>query len=123
MGYDAVVVGSGVRGGKWHPVASSWIALHAAKLTMRPIAFFTVCLMPVAHPSRASEARGYSLPVTATTGVRPIDIGVFAGAYDPNQRVFKDRALARLWGAKVGDFRDWAAVDAWATRVAPQLGT
>lgn len=123
IGYDAVVIGSGIKGGKWHPAAASWIADNAAKLVNRPTAFFTVCLMPVVHPSRASEARGYTLPLAAATGVRPVDIGVFAGAFDPDQHAFKDRASARMLGAKAGDFRDWHAIDAWATRLAPQLAT
>lgn len=122
-GYDAVVVGGAVKDGAWHPVAAAWTAEQASRLWSKPTAFFTVCLTPMVHPERAAEACGYTLPVTAATGVQPVDIGVFAGAYEPNRQSFKTRALMRMWGGKAGDFRDWPAIDAWATDLAGLLGT
>jgi len=120
-GYDAVVVGSAVRSGAWHPVVMSWIASHAGKLSVKPTALFTVCLTPAAHPGRLSQARGYTLPVTMATGSQPVGVGLFAGTYNPDQHAFKERTVASLWGAKRGDYRDWPAIEAWATQVAPRL--
>ena len=54
---------------------------------------------------------------------------VFFGAYDPDappvgvgERFVRHMPAAR--GAMpAGDFRDWPAIDAWAARIAAELGT
>lgn len=119
--YDAIVVGSGVHGGMWHPNVQEWVAKHARTLKTKPTAFFSVCLTPVSHPRKAAEARGYTLPLSAETGVTPVDIGVFAGAFEPKRHSIGTRMMAKAWGAKPGDFRDWPAVDDWTLGVTQQL--
>jgi menaquinone-dependent protoporphyrinogen oxidase len=119
--YDGVVVGSGVHGGVWHPKVRQWVADRARALKGKPTAFFSVCLTPVSHPLKVAEARGYTLPLSSETGVRPFDVGVFAGAFDPKNHSLGTRMLAKAWGAKAGDFRDWAAVDEWTSGIMLQL--
>ena len=43
-GYDAVLVGSGVRASNWHKPAKEWVAANADALKAVPVAFFTACL-------------------------------------------------------------------------------
>lgn len=119
--YDAVVVGSGVRNGQWHPSAQDWVRLHADVLRDTPVAFFTVGLMVTMDPSRAEEVRRYTAPLVEATGVEPVDVGVFAGWYHPEKFRLADRIRARMKHLPVGDFRDLAAVDRWAAAVAPLL--
>jgi menaquinone-dependent protoporphyrinogen oxidase len=119
--YDTVIVGSGVRAGAWHPTTIDWIKRHAIALRTKPIAVFSVCLTPVCHPERHSEALGYAMPLTLDLGLRPVASGVFAGVYDPFKVDFRDRVRARLWGAKAGDFTDPGAIEDWAAQVAARL--
>src|SRR5690606_22522173 len=43
-GYQAVVVGSGVRAGHWLPAAVHFVEEHQEALRQMPVAFFTVCM-------------------------------------------------------------------------------
>ena len=59
--------------------------------------------------------------------VRARDAQVFFGAYDPHARPASvgERLFGLLPAAKAalpaGDFRDWAAIDAWAVQIAAAL--
>jgi menaquinone-dependent protoporphyrinogen oxidase len=119
--YDAVVAGSGVRAGSWHPRAKKWVARHAAALKRKPLAFFTVGIALAHGPEKAEEMRQYTEPLLAGTGLEPVDLGLFAGWYEPEKFSFLERKIMQLAKAPEGDHRDWAAIEAWAARVAPQL--
>jgi menaquinone-dependent protoporphyrinogen oxidase len=119
--YDAVVVGSGVRAGQWHAAAKSWVEANAAALKSKPVAFFTCCLT-AREPDKQAEVRAYTDPVIAATGIQPIDIGLFAGWFESKEFGFAERSILKLMKTPEGDFRDWAAIDAWTDAVAPELG-
>jgi len=120
-GYDAVLVGSGVRAGGWHKPAKEWVAANADALKAIPVAFFTVCLT-MADAEKADEARVYTDALIAETGVQPVDVGLFAGWNEPNEFPFVERTILKLMKAPTGDFRDWDAIDVWTTEVAGKLG-
>jgi len=119
--YDAVVVGSAIRSGQWHPSVKDWLCKYAPRLQGTPVAFFSVCLTPAVHPLKSAEALGYAVPLTLEVGIRPVSARAFSGVYEPAKLSFSERTRARLWGAKAGDFRDLAAVDSWALGLAPKL--
>ena len=48
--YDAVVVGTAIRAGQWHPSMKGWLSRHAPRLKNTPVAYFSVCLTPAVHP-------------------------------------------------------------------------
>ena len=121
-GYDAVVVGSGVRAGNWHGPVKSWISANAAELKEMPVAFFTACLTTATDPSKRDEVRAYTDPVIAETGVEPVDIGLFAGWNEPKRFSFIERTILKMMKAPEGDFRDFAAIGAWTAETAPKLG-
>jgi len=120
-GYDAVLVGSGVRAGSWHKAAKEWVATNADALKAIPVAFFTVCLT-MADAEKAPEVRVYTDALIAETGVQPVDVGLFAGWNEPKEFPFVERTILKLMKAPTGDFRDWDAIDAWTTEVAGKLG-
>jgi len=119
-GYDAVVVGSGVRAGQWHQPVKSWVEANAASLKTMPVAFFTCGLM-ITEESKAEEVSGYTDALLAATGIEPVDIALFAGWNEPKSFGFAERTIMKLMKAPQGDFRDWDAIDAWAEKVAPSL--
>jgi menaquinone-dependent protoporphyrinogen oxidase len=120
-GYDAVVAGSGVRAGSWHSRAKKWVARNATALKGKPLAFFTVGIALAAGPENAEEMRTYTDPLLAKTGVEPVDIGLFAGWYEPRRFNFIERQIMKMKKAPEGDFRDWDAIEVWAANVAPKL--
>lgn len=119
--YDAVVVGSGVRVGSWHGRVKEWVAANAAVLKNKPVAFFTACLTMAQTPEKADEVRAYTDPLIAETGVAPVEVGLFAGMNEPKRFSLPERLILKAMKAPQGDFRDWAAVEAWAQSVAPKL--
>ncbi|MBI5445033.1 MAG: hypothetical protein HY900_27960 [Deltaproteobacteria bacterium] len=108
-----VVVGSGVRVGKWHEPVRSWVADHAVLLRVMPVSFYTVGLR-IRNPANADEVRGYTDELIRETGVRPISLGLFAGWNFPERFSFIERMLLKALKVPTGDFRDWKAIEAWA---------
>lgn len=121
-GYDAVFVGSGVRGGNWHAPVKEWVTGNAAALKGAKVAFFTACLTLASDPSKSAEVRAYTDPLIAESGVTPSDVGMFAGWNEPKHFSFIERTIMKLMKAPEGDFRDWAAIEAWAGKTADAMG-
>lgn len=122
-GFDAIVVGSGVRAGTWHPAAREWVGANADVLKKLPVAFFTCGLVITQGHDKESEVRAYTDALIAETGIEPISIGVFAGWNEPKEFSFLERSVMKLMKAPQGDFRDPAEIAEWAEGIAPRLGT
>lgn len=120
-GYDAVVVGSGVRIGSWHKRAKEWVAANDRPLKGKPVAFFTVC-MTMTEEGKEDEVRAYTDALTKESGVEPVDVGLFAGWFVPKKFSWLERTIMSKMGAPEGDHRDFAAAEAWAAKTAGQLG-
>lgn len=120
--YDAVIVGSGVRAGNWHGAVRTWVTAQAEALKARPTAFFTACLTMHSNPEKANEVRAYTVPLIAETGVRPVDVGLFAGMNLPKTFSLPERLVMKAMKAPEGDFRDLDAAAEWGTAIAPTLG-
>jgi menaquinone-dependent protoporphyrinogen oxidase len=122
VGYDAVVVGSGVRAGNWHGPVKGWVCDNAPALKEMPVVFFTACLTMAADPSKRDEVRAYTDPIIKESGVKPVDIGLFAGWNEPKKFNFIERTILKMMKSPEGDFRDFGAIGAWAAETAPKLG-
>jgi menaquinone-dependent protoporphyrinogen oxidase len=122
--YDAIVAGSGTRAGSWRPAAKKWITRNAEALKAMPVALFTVGIA-MAHggAEKTAETLGVTNGLVQKTGLEPVDVGAFAGWFDPRKFNFIERKVMRMAKAPEGDFRDWAAIEDWAMRVAPTLVT
>ena len=121
-GYDAVIVGSGVRAGLWHAPVKQWLMGHAAELKGRPLALFTACLTMHSNPEKADEVRAYTDLLLKETGLEPVDIGLFPGMNVLKSLSLPERLIMKAMKAPEGDFRDMAAVCAWTRAVARTLG-
>jgi len=121
-GYDAVFVGSGVRASNWHAPVKEWVTKNAAALKAGKVAFYTACLTLATEPAKTDAVRAYTEPLITETGVTPLDIGLFAGWNEPKKFSFIERTIMKMMKAPEGDFRDWAAIDAWASQAAVKLG-
>ncbi len=123
--YQAVVVGSAIRMGRWLPEVVEFVKTHQDRLSRLPVAYFAVCLaMKEDTAENRGEALGYLDPVLKRfPQVKPVDIGLFAGAVDYKRLPFTYRLILKVKGAPEGDFRNWEAIRTWAAGVCPVLDT
>ena len=118
--YRAVVVGSGIRVGKWLPEAVEFVERHRELLSRMPVACFAVCLtLKEDTEENRREVAAYLDPVRDL--VQPVDVGLFAGVMDYNKLPFIFRLMMKAMGSPEGDFRDWEAIRAWAGQVRAHL--
>jgi len=121
--YDAVIVGSAVRRGKWLPEAVGFVRDNQDMLGRMPIAYFVVCLtMKDNTAENRSKVMAYLDPVRKEAPkIQPVAVGLFPGAIDFGKLSFVDKMFLTAKGGSEGDYRDWPAVKAWASAVGPML--
>jgi menaquinone-dependent protoporphyrinogen oxidase len=116
--YDAVVLGSGVYAGHWLEPAKRIVERHAADLPTRPTWLFSSG--PIGEPPKPAEDKAVVVDElvekAAARGHR-----VFAGALDKSKLGLGEKAIVLAFRTPEGDFRDWAAIDAWAEEIARTL--
>ena len=119
-GYDAVVIGSAIRAGKWLPEATKFVEKHRDALGRVPVALFTVCLtMKDDTEENRRTVAAYLDPVREV--VQPVEMGLFAGVMDYSKLPFILRLMMKAMKSPQGDFRDWEAIRAWADNICPLL--
>lgn len=116
-GSDAVVLGSAVYAGRWRDEARHWASAHAAVLRDRPVWLFSSG--PIGDPPFPPDEPHDAPPLLEVTGAR--EHRVFPGRLDKALLGFPERAMVTAMRAPLGDFRDWAAVAAWAAGIAAEL--
>ena len=114
-GYDAAVIGSGVYVGSWLKPAARYLEAHAGVLAERPVWLFGVGPLGAENPQPAGEPEQAGTLVERV-GARGFE--TFTGALDRGRLGLADRLIARAVKAPDGDFRDWAAIRAWAHGIA-----
>jgi menaquinone-dependent protoporphyrinogen oxidase len=116
-GYDAVVLGSAVYMGHWLGEAKELVSRVGADLRDRPVWLFSSG--PIGEPLKPEEEAVDVAGQVEQTGA--VEHRTFAGRLDRSSLGFGERAVVRALRAPEGDFRDWAAIDAWAETIASSL--
>ncbi len=110
--YRAVVLGSPIRMGRWLPEAFTFLKARQAELSRVPVAYFVTC---VTLTSNTVENRrtvdAYLDPARAI--LRPVSVGLFAGALDGSKVSFLDRLMIKAIKTPEGDFRKWDEIHLW----------
>jgi menaquinone-dependent protoporphyrinogen oxidase len=118
-GYQAVLVGSAVRFGKWLPKATKFVEEYRQTLGEVPTAFFTVHALAIDDsPASQQKREAYLDPVHKF--LSPKREAFFAGKIDPARLNFAERTLASIIRVQ-GDLRDWDAIRRWARQVGQDL--
>ncbi len=113
QGYDAVLVGSAIRMGKWLPEAVDFVKKNQAQLGRIPTAFFTVHLLNCDDSDKSRAAReAYTAPVRQI--LTPKAEVFFAGKMDFSKLSFLDRTIAQAVGGTERDLRNWDTIRGWA---------
>ena len=116
--YGAVVLGSAVYMGRWLEPARAFAEEHADELAARPTWLFSSG--PLGSPPKPMPDKAVQLDaIIAQTGAR--EHRVFVGKLDKSCLSLGMRAVVRAVHAPYGDFRDWAAIAAWADEIADAL--
>lgn len=114
--FDGVVLGSALYSQRWLEPAVRFAADRSQALRGRPVWLFSSGAVgnPDMHlgPVELDELQ-------QLTGAR--EHRVFPGRLDENGLDARERQVVRELGAAGGDYRDWAAVRAWAAHVADVL--
>jgi menaquinone-dependent protoporphyrinogen oxidase len=127
--YDAFVIGSAAYQGSWLEGPVDFVVRHVDLLAERPVWLFSSG--PLGTEATDEQGRD-QLEITRPRqfdelgkAVLPRGTQVFYGALDPEQLRMVDRIIRRLpTGHRLlpeGDFRDWAAIDAWAKEIGAEL--
>ena len=116
-GYDAFVFGSAVYMGHWLDSALRLSRRYGQRGGDRPVWVFSSG--PIGDPPKPDEQSVDVGSVVTTTRAR--EHRVFAGVLDRHRLGFGERAVVAALRAPYGDFRDWAAIEAWARDIAAEL--
>ena len=131
--YDAFVVGGAAYMFHWLKDATAFVKRHRAVLAEQPVWLFS------SGPLGTDLVDAQGRDVLETTRpkefaelqamISPRGERIFFGAWDPEAPVIGiGEQLMRLApksrsAMPAGDFRDWPAIDAWATEIAGELGS
>jgi menaquinone-dependent protoporphyrinogen oxidase len=117
-GYDAVVLGSAVYVGNWMKPAREFIEDHQHELAGRPTWLFSSG--PIGDPPKPDERTAVRVAdLVEMTGAR--EHRLFRGRLDMSRLGVVQRIVARAVHAGQGDYRDWDAIQSWATEIADAL--
>lgn len=127
--YDAFVIGSAAYQGSWLEGPVDFVVRHVDVLSERPVWLFSSG--PLGTERTDAQGRD-QLEITRPRqfdelgkAILPRGTQVFFGALDPEALRTVDRIIRRLpTGRRLlpeGDFRDWAAIDAWAVKIGAEL--
>jgi menaquinone-dependent protoporphyrinogen oxidase len=114
--YGAVVLGSALYSAHWQRDANRFVKRHLAELQRRPVWLFSSG--PLDHSAEFAD-----IPLTEHVAADVSPVGA------RGHRTFGGRLLAGTPGVddamlathRVGDFRNWAHVEAWARMIAAAL--
>lgn len=124
--YRAVIVGAPVQSSEWMPEAVNFVRTNRDSLSKLPVAYFLTC-MTLGLTDRPEERQKIAGVLEKVQGdiptVIPVAKGLFAGALDYSKMSFMYRMIYQVTAPDhtTGDFRDWAAIRAWAETTGQKL--
>ena len=121
--YEWIILGSAVYVGKWQKEAVEFLKANEKTLASRQVWIFSSG--PTGEGDPVELVEGQRLPAALqpiVDRIRPRDITVFHGYINPDKLNFIEKwSIKSLVKKPFGDFRDWDAIDSWATSIADAL--
>ncbi|MDD1775147.1 MAG: flavodoxin domain-containing protein [Methanobacterium sp.] len=128
--YDLIVVGSGIKMGKWTKGSLKFLKDNKSQLANKKVALFVSCGAANEEKSRDEGWENYLKKVATENLERePVELGLFGSVYDPNakhglmykltNRFYKKELEKQgIDTTKRHDYRDWDEIRAWANNLA-----
>jgi menaquinone-dependent protoporphyrinogen oxidase len=125
-GYGAVILGAPLYVGKWPKHAHRFLSRFEETLVKMPVAIFA--LGPI-HDDK-DEILGSRVQLDTELKqhpwLKPVEIEMFVGRYDPSKFNFFDRLIANMPASPIykmpaSDHRDWVAIYSWAGKLVSTL--
>jgi menaquinone-dependent protoporphyrinogen oxidase len=113
-----VVLGSAVYMGRWLKPARTIAARLRDERNPRPLWLFSVG--PLGEPPEPPEPIGAEA-LADLGGERAREHRVFSGRLDRSRLSRRERLIVNAVKAPDGDYRDWDAIDAWASGIGEEL--
>jgi menaquinone-dependent protoporphyrinogen oxidase len=118
VGYDAVVLGSGIYAGSWLAPARDFVQRCLGQLRERPVWLFSSG--PLGDPPLPAGDPAGAAAIIAL--LQPRGHRTFAGRLERDDLGRGEKLIVRVVRAPFGDYRDWPAVQAWADEISGELG-
>lgn len=122
--FAAVVLGAPVYDGRWPSEASAFATRERNALAQRPLWLFSVGSFGdtkrVIGPLVLREPRDIG---QLRAALAPREYRVFAGIVTRGMWPLPSRMLYHVFGGRLGDHRDWDAIDAWGRGIAADLAS
>jgi menaquinone-dependent protoporphyrinogen oxidase len=120
--YDAVVFGGAVYDQHWLPEGEAFVRRNLAALAERPVWLFSVGTFGDTKRLIGPLMRREPADIREIEdAVRPRGYRVFAGVIARDRGPRPSRLFFHALGGRLGDNRDWPAIDAWAREIADGL--
>jgi menaquinone-dependent protoporphyrinogen oxidase len=118
-GYSAIVLGSSIRLGRWLPDAVEFLLRFKDEMKSIPVAYFTTCLTLIndTEENRRTVLNHLEPVRQLAPEIEPVGLGLFAGSLTPEQHAIQPHVGI----GPFGDYRDWAAIQAWAEAIQPAI--
>ncbi|MGD0081234.1 MAG: flavodoxin domain-containing protein [Methanoregula sp.] len=120
-GYNAVVIGGPMYMGRMVSDVGKFVKRHRDELTKVPVAGFIVGLAAVSKDP-AGIAWAEKALHASLAPLKPVAETIFAGRLDPAKLSWFQNWITKKVKSPVGDFRDWAAIGAWAQELPGKMG-
>ncbi len=115
--FQGVVLGSPNSSWPWEKESVDFCHRNAPALAGHPVWTFSVGWL--GHGDEGPYDARQLDDIHRLVEVR--DHRLFLGALNPSDLPLLQRLTYRMRGGRAGDFRDWAAIDAWTDEIARQL--
>lgn len=114
-GYQAVIVGSAIRGGKIHDDSYRFIKDHADELDKIPLAYFVCCMtMGEENPETRYQAEAYLAEVfNKISNIKPISLGFFGSIHEYKHMEWLAQLIDRAIRSPEGEYRNWETIIHW----------
>lgn len=131
--YDLIVVGSGIKMGKWTKNSIKFLKDNRKVLKDKKVALFVSCSAANEEKSRDMGWEDYLKKVSEENlDGEPVDMGLFGSKYDPDAKHgMMYKMTIKFWKkdledkgydtSKPQDFRDWTEIRTWARGLAARL--
>ena len=108
--------------GRWLPAIDEFVRRNTPALAERPVWLFSVATFGDDRRVVGRLMRHEPKDIAAVCdAIRPRDYRVFAGVIERSQWPAPARLFFHAFGGRLGDNRDWRAIEAWAQTIATAL--